>query len=142
MSMRNLCQSFNIYHIGVWISKRFYKYCLCILLNRLLHFLIVKRVNKSCTDSIRRQCMCKKIVGSTINILCGNDMVSILCKILKGICNRSRTGCYCQCCYTSFKSRNPLLKNILCGICQSSVDIARICQVKSCRRMLTVFEYI
>ena len=93
-------------------------------------------------DSILRKCMCEKIVASTVNGLLCNYMSAVCCKSLYGIADGCCTGCYRKCCASAFKSRKSLLQNVLCGICKSAIDIARISKTESVCCVLTVSENI
>ena len=96
--MRNLCNTLNIYYIRVRISKCFDINCFCVVLDCVLYFFRIKYINKCCCNSISRKCMLKQVCCSTIDILGCYDMVTLLCKVLDRICDRSCTGCYCKCC--------------------------------------------
>mgnify|MGYP002602200735 CR=1 FL=1 len=51
-------------------------------------------------------------------------------------------GCGCQCCNAALQCCDSLLKYILCGVGQTSVNVTGICQTKTCCRMGGIFKYI
>ena len=69
-------------------------------------------------------------------------MVACLKDILKGIGNGCRSRSYRQSGYTTFQYGHPFLKNTLCGVGQSSVDISGITKPEAVGRMLGITEYI
>ncbi len=117
VSMGNTGNPLNIGYIRIRIPQGFDENRFGILLNRRLYSGIIRRIHKSSRDSILRQGMGKKIIGSSINILCRYNMVTLLCQILKGICNSCCAGSNCQCCNTTLQSGNPPFKYILRRIC-------------------------
>ena len=77
MLMSNLCHFFQIDEIRVRISKSLYENCFCVFLDRCFERTLYFRINKCCGNTIgKRQCMCKQVVGSTINSLGSYDVFS------------------------------------------------------------------
>ena len=142
MCMSNLCDSFNINYIRVRVSKSLDVNSFCVILNCVLYFFKIKYINECCCDSICRKSMLQKVCCSTVDVLCCYDVVSVLCKVLNRVCNCCCTGSYCKCCCTAFKCCDSLLKNVLCRVCQTSVDVTCICKSETCSCMIAVTEYI
>ena len=142
MCMSDRCQLLDIHNVRIGISKRFHMDGSGVFLNGILYLFIIKRIYKGCFDAVFRKRMRQQVIGSSINILCGNDMFPCMCQILKRICDGCCTGRNCQCCHTAFQCCNSFLKNILCRIGQTAINISGITQIKSCCCMITVTEYI
>ena len=86
--------------------------------------------------------MAEQVIGSSVNIPCGNDMVPVGSQILYRIRDRRRTRRHEKGCRAAFQSCHSFFEYFLCGVGQSSVDIARIGQIKPGCRMGTVVKHI
>ena len=69
-------------------------------------------------------------------------MLAGLCQCLKGIRQGCCAGSYCQGCAAAFKGSDTLFKDILCRVCQTSVDVTCITKSESVSSMLGIVEYI
>ena len=136
MCVCNFCNFFNIGNLRIWISKYFYVKSLCILLNGSFKVLRIQWINEGCCYSEIYDCMCKVIISSSINILCCYNVISCKGKILNHIGNSCCTGSYGQGCNATFKLCNSSLKNILCRIGKSSINITCITKSETVCRML------
>ena len=96
MCMSDLGNSLDIYYIRVRISKSLDVNCLGVLLDRILYFLKIEYINECCCDSVCRKCMFKKVCCSTVDVLGCYNVISLLCKVLNGVCDSCCTGCYCR----------------------------------------------
>ena len=142
MCMSNLCNSFNVNHIRVRISKCFNVNSFCVILNCVLYFFKVEYINKCCCNSISRKCMLKQVCCSAVDVFGCNDMITLLCKIFNCVCDCCCTGCYCKCCRTPFKCCDSFLKYIFSRICKTSVNITCICKSETSCCVVTVSEHI
>ena len=70
------------------------------------------------------------------------DMLAFGCERLDRVCDRSRAGSESQSCYAALESSDPLLKNALCGVCKSAVDVACVRKSETVSGVLGVMEYI
>ena len=86
--------------------------------------------------------MLQKVGCSTIDVLCCYNMISVLCKVLNGICDSCCSGSYCKCCCTTFQRCDSFFKNIFGRVGQTSVDVTCIGQSETCCCMIAVAEYI
>lgn len=87
-------------------------------------------VDESRTDPIMRQSVFQQIITASVNCLLRYDMSAVLCQRLYRICDRRRTGSQRQSRRTTFQRRDSPFQDILCRICQTTVDVARILPVK------------
>ena len=142
MCMGNLRHLLNIYNIRIGISQRFNVKRLGVLLNSILYCLHIKGVYEGSGNTVIYQCMCQQVIGSAVNIIGRYNMIPGFCQVLNGIGNCCHTASYCQRCRTAFQCGNSLFKHILCGICQTSVNISAVCQSESCGCMVAVAKYI
>ena len=51
-------QLLDINDIGVRVSKCLNMDCFCVLLDRILYFLVVERINEGCCHAVLRKCVC------------------------------------------------------------------------------------
>lgn len=71
-----------------------------------------------------------KVIAAAVDGLLCYDVTAVCCQCLDCICNSSCAGCGCQCCNAALQCCDSLLKYILCGVGQTSVNVTGICQVK------------
>ena len=126
MGVCNLCQPFNIHHIGIGISQSLHMNGLGILFNGRLYCLIVKGIHKRGGDPVFRQRMGKQVIGTSVNILCCHNMVPGVCQVLECIGNCGCSGCHCQSGRSALQGRDTLFKHILCGIGKTPINVSRI----------------
>jgi hypothetical protein len=131
MCVCDCCNLFYINNVRIWIAERFNIDSLCVILNSTFKCTLFVRVYKSCLNAICWECMLKKIIRTTINCFCSNNVVACTCKVLNCICYSCCTTCYCKSCYTTLKSCNSLLKNILCWVSKSAINVTCIFKCKS-----------
>ena len=86
--------------------------------------------------------MLQKVCCSTIDVLCCYNMISVLCKVLNGVCDSCCSGSYCKCCCTTFQCCDSFFKNIFGRVGQTSIDVTCIGQSETCCCMIAVAEYI
>ena len=67
---------------------------------------------------------------------------AVLTERLQSIGDRRRARSKCQCRNTPFKGCNTLFKDILCGVGESAVDVARIGKTETSRRMSGIAEHV
>ena len=72
----------------------------------------------------------------------GNDMSAVRSESLNRIGDGRRSRGQCQRSTASLECRQPLLQDLLCRIGQPPVDIARVSQSETVRRVLAVVKYI
>ena len=87
-------------------------------------------VHKGGGDTKLRQGMGKQVIAAAVDGLLRHNMIAGLSQRLNGIGHSRRTGGCCQSCHAAFQSSNPLFQNILGGVCQTAIDVARVAQVK------------
>ena len=68
------------------------------------------------------------------------QVITGICKSLYRISDSSSARSSCQSGNSALESSNTLFKNILCGICESAVDIACILEAKAICSVLRVME--
>ena len=82
MFVSDFCKSLNIYNIRIWVSKSLNINSFCVLLDRILHFLEIKYINKCCCDSVCRKRMLQKVCCTAVNIFGCYNVISLLCNCL------------------------------------------------------------
>ena len=71
-------QFLNIHHIRIGVAQCLNIQRLGVFPDRSPHFVFVKRIYKISGDPIIRKRMGQQVIGSSINIFCGHNMVSCL----------------------------------------------------------------
>ena len=86
--------------------------------------------------------MLKQVVSSAVDGFLSHHVSSGLRQRLDGQRNRRGTGRHRQCGHAALERRDALLENGLRGVGKASVDITRVRQAESIRRMLRVLKHI
>ena len=86
--------------------------------------------------------MGKQIVCAAVDGLLADDVVTLLGERFDRICNCRRAGSNRQGRYAALEGRDALFKDVLCGICEPAIDVARVTKGEAIRRVLRVVEYI
>ena len=86
--------------------------------------------------------MGKQIVAAPINGLLRNDVIACLSQGLDGIGHGCGAGGQGQRTYAAFQCGDALFQYILSGVGQAAVNVARILQAETGRRMGGVVEHI
>ncbi len=139
--MRQICPCLNIYHLTVGVAQRLNIQGFGILLNRVFCFLQIEGVHKCGGNTVIDECVRQEVVGSAVDILGGYDMISRFCHCLERIGNSRRAGGNSQRRNATLQCCNSLLKDILCGIGKTSVNIPGILQGKPGFCVITVAEH-
>ena len=101
MRMGDLCQALNVYHIRVGIAQRLDVERLGVLLKACFDPVIIGRSHESSGHTVVHQGMRQQIVGSAVNIICRNNVISLFCQVLDCIADSCRSAGYCQSCGTA-----------------------------------------
>ena len=86
--------------------------------------------------------MCQQIVAAAVNRLLGDDVIALLRQRLNDIGYSRRTGSKGQRTHAALQSGKSFFQHVLCGVGETSVDIASIGKAEACRRMSGVVEHI
>ena len=133
---------FDIDQVRVGVSEALNEDRLCLRFDRLFEVGQVGRIHESSRDTVGDQCVLEKVVGASIDILGGNDMVSRTGDIEDGIGDGGGAGGHGQSADASLQGSDALLEDILGGVGQTAVYIARISQTETRGRVLGVVEYV
>ena len=102
----------------------------------------VRRIHERSRNAIGYQRMLEQVVGTSVNILRRDDMVPRACDIKDGVRDGGCSGGDGQGPDASFQRSDPLLEDILGGIGQTAVDVARISKAETRCRVFGIVEYI
>ena len=140
--MGNGSYGIHIDNIGIGVSQSFNEYRLCIFTNRPFEIKKIGRIYKSGRYSISRQGMRQQVVCAPINGLGSHNMITGTGDILDSIGHSSSSGSHGKTTYSPFKCCDAFLQYSLSGIGQSSINIPRVLQSKSCGGMGRIPEHI
>ena len=84
--------------------------------------------------------MLQQVVAAAVDGLLGNDVVTSLCQRLDGIGDGCGTGSGCQSGHAAFQRGDELLEDVLRGVGQAAVDVARVSQTEAVCGVLAVAE--
>ena len=142
MLVRNLCNRVNVGNVAVGIAERLEVNGLRVGLNGRFDLLEIVRVDKRRRHTEGLERMGKQVIGAAVDRLLADDVVSLLGERFNCIRNRRRAGSNRQGRYAALEGRDALFKDVLCGICEPAIDVARVTKGKAIRRVLRVVEYI
>ena len=142
MLVRNLCNRVDVGNIAVGVSERLKVNCLRVGLNGRFDLFEIVRVHKRRRHTEGFECMGEQIIRAAVDGLLADDVVSLLGERFDRICNCRRAGGNRERRYAALERRNALFKDVLCGIREPAIDVARVAKGKAIRRVLRVVEYI
>ncbi len=135
--------SIDVRDVRIRIPQSFNKNRLGVVLNGRLYGCQISRVHKSRPDAgCLGQCVGQQIVRAAVYGLGRNDVLAGLCQSRNGVINGRRPGSHCQRRSAPFQRSHSLFENALSGICQPSVNVPRIPETESVRRMIRIVENI
>ena len=139
--MCNFCKCFDIDNIRVRVSEGLDVDGFCVLLNGCANLIQIKYINKCGADAVLRKGVCQQVVGTTVDVLCGYDVVALLRQVDDGVVDGCCSGSYCECCNAALQCCHSLLENVLGGVSQTAVDVSCILESESCCCVIGVIEY-
>ena len=128
--------------VAVRVSQRLQIDSPGIFLNSVLNLFQIVGIHKCRRDPELRQSVGEQVEAAAVDSLLGYDMSPVGRQGLNGICNRRGSRCKGQACASSFEGGHSLFQHILCGIGQSSINIAGIRKAETVSSMLTVVKHI
>ena len=140
--MGNCCNRFQIHHIGIGISKSFYKDSLCIFLNGAFQFFEIEGIHEGRSDSGIGEGVGKEIIGPAVYVFRRDNVIALMGQILEGIGNRCGTGGHGQSCASAFQCGHSFLEDLFCRVRQPSIYISPCRKRESCRCVFAVMEHI
>ncbi len=135
-------ESVDIGYIAVGIAEGLDVDRLGVRLYRRGDLLQIVNVNEGRVDAVERQCMRQQVSRAAVDGFLSYDMLAFGCESLDRISYRSCAGSESKTRYAALQSRDPFLKNALCGISESAVDVARVRESETVCGVLGVMEYI
>ena len=112
-----VAQRLDIEGAGVWSDGR-------------LDFLQIMDIHKTRRDAKAGQGMRQQVVAAAVDGLLGDDVPAVLRQGLKGVGDGGGARGQRQCGHAPFQRRDPLFQDVLGGVGQPAVDVARVRQVK------------
>ena len=142
MLVRNFCDRVDVGNIAVGIAEGLEVNGLRVGLNGCFDLRKIVCVHKRRRHAEGFECMGEQIIRAAVDGLLADDVVTLLGERFDRICNCRRAGGDRKRRYAALERRNALFKDVLCGIREPAVDVARVTKGKAIRRVLRVVEYI
>ena len=106
-----------------------------------LYLLVIVRIDERGRYAVVGKGMGEVIVGSAVDVLRGNDVVTGMRNGLKCVGNRSCTGCNTEGGDTTLEGGDSLLEDILSRVRQSRIDVTCILQRETGGCMIRIVKY-
>ena len=142
MWMCNFSQSVKVWNVKLWISDRFHIYCTGPIINCLFKQFGWLWVNECYGTAQLFQSVFEQFIGSTIQVICRNNIVSHFCNIDYCIKYGRHSWSGCICCGSTFNSCHSFFKCFSCRVCQPCVNVSSFLKRKSVCSLLGRFKYI
>ena len=136
MLMCDSSYTFEVEHVGVGVTEGLGIYNFRVGLDGSFKGLKVVYINNGVCDALGSQCVGNEVVGSTIEIVGSDDMVTSLSDVLQGIGNGSSTRGNSQACYTTLESSDAIFEYTLSRVGQATIDITCITKTETVGGML------
>ena len=138
----NLCNGFNVRNVRIRIRQRLDVDSSCVLVNCVLNFLQISGIDELRLYSVIRKRMLQQVIGSSVDGLLRDDVLSCMRQGHDRIGNRSGSGSNSQSADAALQCSDSLLQNVLCGVGQSSIDVSGIAKCEAVGCMLCIVENI
>ena len=142
VTLGDRCDRIDIRKVAAGVAERLKEDRSRVVLDRILNFLQVSRVNERCGDVVQRKRVLQKVVGSAVDRLLRYDVSAVRGKRLNRVGDRCCTGDHCQCSAATLKGCHSLLENALRRVGKSAVDVAGVRETEAVCCVLCVVEYV
>ena len=130
----------NVNEVGVRVAERLDEDGLRLGTDGVLEVAEVGRVHEGGRDAVGHQRVLEQIVGAAIDGLGRDDMVSRTGDVQDGVGDRRGAGGDGKSTHTPLEGGDTALEDVLRRVRQTAVDIARVCQSETGRRVRGVME--
>ena len=130
----------DVDEVGVRIAERLDEHRLGLRTDGLLEVREVGRVHEGGRDAVRDQRVLEQVVGAAVDGLGRYDMVSRTGDVQDGIGDRGGAGGDGERAHAPFQGGDAALEDVLRRIRQAAVDVARVGQSETGRRVRGVME--
>ena len=134
--------TFEVEHIGVGVAEGLGIYYFCVGLDSCLERLEVVYIKNGIADTLRAERVGNQVVGTAIEVVGSDDMVTSLHDVLKGISDSSSTRGDSQTSHTTLEGCDAIFEHTLSGVGQTTIDISCIAETETIGCMLRVTEHI
>lgn len=142
VSVSDFGQLVDISYIGIRIAEGLGKQGLRFGFYRSLDFGRIVNVDKSRGYASCRECVGKKVGGSAVEVVGGDNMVTVLSNILEGIYDSGCSTCDGESRNAAFECGDTLLKDILGRVGETAIDIAGLTQSEAVGGIGRILEHI
>ena len=134
------CNGVDVRDVAVGVAQRLQIDGLGVGLDGVLHLGEVVCIDEGGGDAELGQGVLQQVVAAAVDGLLGNDVVPSLCQRLDGVGDGCGTGSGCQSGHAAFQRGDALLEDVLRGVGQAAVDVARVSQTEAVCGVLAVAE--
>ena len=138
----DLSDRIHVWNITVGVAKGLQVNGSGVLLNCSLYFSQIMCIHKGGRNSVLGKGVGQQVEASTVDGLLRYHVTTVCCQCLDRVSDGCRAGSKCQGCAAALQCGDPLLKDVLCGVGQSAVDITCIRKTETVCSVLAVMEYI
>ena len=142
MLVRNFCNRVDVGNVAVGVAEGLEVNGLRVGLNGCFDLRKIVCVHKRRRHAEGLERMGEQIIRAAVDGLLADDVVTLLGERFNCIRNRRRAGSNRQGRYAALERCDALFKDVLRGVCEPAVDVARVAKGKAIRRVLRVVEYI
>ena len=133
---------FDVDEVRVGVAETLDENGLGLRLYRFLEVGQVGRIHECGRDAVGDQRVLKQVISTSVDVFGGHDMVSRTCDVKDGISDCGGAGGHGQRADAPFERSDALLEDVLGGVGQAAVDIARIGQAETRGCVLGIVEYV
>ena len=83
----DLCESLDIRNVRRRVAQCLNVESLCIRSDGSLYFVEIMDVDECCLDTLKRKCVCKKVLGTAVDGLLSYDVLSLNCEAKDSVCD-------------------------------------------------------
>ena len=134
--------SLNVRDVGIGIAESLDQDKLGVVLDGSLNFVQVVDIHEGGIHTEGAKGVLQQVVGTAIDGALCHHVVALTGEGRNGVSKGCRTGCNGKACDASFQGGDTLFKNVLGGVGEASVDVARVFQVETVGGMLGAVEHV
>ena len=142
VGVRHFRQSLDVRNVGIRVVQALHIQELGIFPDGLGKIVRIAAVHEGGFNAGFGKRIGKQVIGASVYVGGGNDVVSGARDVLDGVSDGSRSGGHGQRAYAPFQGSDALFKHICRGVHQAVVDISRFRQGKTGCRLFGILEDI
>ena len=125
------CHTFQVEHVAVGVAEGLGIYYFCVGFDSCFQGVEVVHINNRVGDALSSQRMRNQVVGTAIEVISSNDMITGLHNVLQGVGDGSSTRGHSQTSHTALEGSHTVFEHTLGRVGQAAIDITCIAQTKT-----------